>query len=514
MAWGFSAFLLSGSGMQAADNPQPGAHYHFVGSDPIRTSPHALLVKQIWGLPETTSLQEATFEKLGRYLAEKFRVDQNRRADFSKLMRPLLRDVLHAESHAQWHLSEDQKLDWVFAIRLSDERARNWIRTLESLVADWKLERVPGTGPVRFRYSGAWLVIASHPELLSEEKGVIAAIHRDGRPVPEAREYWFRAEADLEQLRPWIGGRRFAELKAVQMNLKGHGDGMRTEAELSYLAPRGWRFQPWKIPAETIRDPENAPLIGFTAMQGILSWFRSPLPRSFPGEGLPGQAFVWANWQLHMHAAVPVAQPTNTVEILVEKIPAINRQLASKLFGNLQHNPERMEVNWSGLPFLIPFVRPFSETAGNFLLFGLLPAPLGEDPPPAELFQQITNRTDLVAYDWELTEPRMVQWRTALQLFSLAMHKPGWPPSGPATDWYNAILALPSTHDRQLGNTVSELVAQAPDRLKITRSSELGLTALEMIALVEWLGSPDFPEIDFGKVFRIGSPAHLSDPAP
>jgi hypothetical protein len=121
---------------------------------------------------------------------------------------------------------------------------------------------------------------------------------------------------------------------------------------------------------------------------------------------------------------------------------------------------------------------------------------------------------NLVAYDWELTEPRMVQWRTALQLFSLAMHKPGWPRPGPATDWFNAILALPSTHDRQLGNTVSELVAQAPDQLQMTRRSELGLTALELISLVEWLGSPDFPEIDLGKLFRIGTPAHLLDPAP
>jgi hypothetical protein len=45
----------------------------------------------------------------------------------------------------------------------------------------------------------------------------------------------------------------------------------------------------------------------------------------------------------------------------------------------------------------------------------------------------------------------------------------------------------------KLGDSVSRIHLTAPNQLLLTRSSSVGLTAIELHLLVDWLESPDFP---------------------
>ena len=52
-------------------------------------------------------------------------------------------------------------------------------------------------------------------------------------------------------------------------------------------------------------------------------------------------------------------------------------------------------------------LRPVVESGGNFVLGGLFPNATTNQPMPEGLMPALLSRTNLIAYDWELTGPRI-----------------------------------------------------------------------------------------------------------
>src|SRR5712672_380435 len=94
--------------------------------------------------------------------------------------------------------------------------------------------------------------------------------------------------------------------------------------------------------------------------------------------------------------------------------------------------------------------------------------------------------TNLVAYDWELTGPRLDDLLYITQLIRAAVHMPQLPTTSYFIPWFEAIAL-------KLGNSGMTVTITASNQLSFVRTSTLGFSALELHFLADWLESPQFP---------------------
>jgi hypothetical protein len=149
-------------------------------------------------------------------------------------------------------------------------------------------------------------------------------------------------------------------------------------------------------------------------------------------------------------------------------------------------------------------LKAVSLPEGDFA-YGGLEADLSTNrPPPTELLQQISAHTNLVAYDWELTGPRIEQWLYFSQFLRFALHRAQLPPRSAGFVW---LVAL-SSH---LGNSGTVVTRTGPAQLSFVRRSSLGVTSDELDWLADWLESPQFPR---GLNTFLGEPTPLPHKRP
>ncbi|MFM8471559.1 MAG: hypothetical protein ACKODH_16615, partial [Limisphaerales bacterium] len=157
--------------------------------------------------------------------------------------------------------------------------------------------------------------------------------------------------------------------------------------------------------------------------------------------------------------------------------------------GRIAFTTNRTEIGWVGMPILVPFVRPAPEPGDDFLLFGsmagIIPMGPNTNPPPAELLNQFLPRTNLVYYDWEITEAKLAQWVPIFQITAMLSANPSFPGAA-ANQWLRAVSP-------KLGNAITEITAASAAELKAVRRSDIGLTAIELALLTRWLDNPAFP---------------------
>jgi hypothetical protein len=106
---------------------------------------------------------------------------------------------------------------------------------------------------------------------------------------------------------------------------------------------------------------------------------------------------------------------------------------------------------------------------------------------PTELLSRVTASTNLLCYDWEITESRLQHWVFLGQSLRLAFRRTQMPANYSSFAWLQAIAP-------KLGNTVTELEVSGPSTLSFVRKSHLGLTGFELHLLADWLESPQFPK--------------------
>jgi hypothetical protein len=112
------------------------------------------------------------------------------------------------------------------------------------------------------------------------------------------------------------------------------------------------------------------------------------------------------------------------------------------------------------------------------------------NPPPAELLSQLTSLPKLVYYDWEITGARMTSWRVLAQLIATIAGKSQFTTNTAGQPWMIAV-------EPKLGNAATEVTADSPAEWSLTRKSHLGFTGIELVALVRWLESTNFPKFSF-----------------
>jgi hypothetical protein len=481
--------------------------HHFVGAAQFAASADGTQFKKIWALNETTPFRGVLAGRLARAAQDHFsRRSPALGTNSAGLLQPLLDDLLQAESVGEVRETGPSHRELDLAIQLGDERTQVWSTNLWQIASNWnsappaglmgngftgwESKKTSGADPFRFFRVGQWVVVSVGQDQLPTN--LLNKVVAQGRPIAPAKAYWLDADVDTAQLSSWLPDapfvRRLAELQiknfpVAHLAVSAKSEYLITLARLEYAQPVPWKYEPWQVPTNLILNPGNS-LINFTAARGLgpLLSDSSALER-FGWSPRPSQAYLWgyAPNPLQTYAAFPVRDATNLLGRIGARIEDFVRTVSlTNSVSRVMWDSNRTTIAWLGLPIMVPTVGSAQLPEGEFLYAGLFPPPgTTNEPPPAELLGNLA-RTNLLYYNWEVTEWRLRQVLGITSLIDLAKTDCTIPQTTPSQLWLAAI----STN---LGNTVTEISLVSPKELEIVRSAHVGLTGSELVALMRWI---------------------------
>jgi hypothetical protein len=491
-----AACVLGAYGLAQAQEDSVVYRHHSVGSSGFAALDGGTTFKSIWAMSQTEEVRRQVYASLGRALAKQFSGAGTN--DLGPLFVPLFSDLVQFESVADVR-GQDGKLEWTVAVRLSEPRQKAWQEAFQQILTQAKLP-IPSAGKLegypagQAKFSerefswvsaGDWLVAGLGVGRPAQLGAMVSGIKTGGRPVAALAGPWIKVNADLSRLRrsfpllpEFIGSK-------LELTMAGKGEGVRTDAKLLFPEPLNWQAEEWQIPLNSIMDP----VVGFSAARGIERLLRKndevgllQLP------AFPNQACSWSV------ASVPyftfVAAPlTGVSNIMWNALPMLPTLITNhgKLSGQLLWVTNNTQIVWQGLPIMTPVVRPLFDGGREFIQAGMMPLPSHVRKPPEELFQ-FTKRANLAWYDWEITEERVNAWRRIYMLGLL-----GFLRESPMTNAPTQRLLDQLGQGRKLGNSISELTVTGPSELSFLRHSQVGLTGLEIVSILRWIDSSNFP---------------------
>ncbi len=482
------------------------ARYQFVGTGRLAGEANARKLQEIARLRESQALVEQTLQRLARSPRTLFRgsiaAEQTERG--AALLRPLLDDLVREESAFELRGPDAAHLEWTLSVALKPERLALWRTNLTELLRLWKVgevtrgtidglsgaevKRAAAPTQVRWVETGAWLILGVGDPPLSGFNQSIRQAKAGGRPVPPLTDAWLEVEGDLGRLAgPLELSPRFP-WPQVQLNVASRGENLRSTARLLFPEAVTGPLQPWHVPTHIITEP----LVSFTAARGIAPLTRrSETLRTLNVDPPPNEVYFWAQSAVVFQSFLtfPATGATSLVQQIGQRAPALlNADWRQRGLGQIEWQPTNHCALWRGLPWMTPFLKPTLDAGGEFVAGGLFPFVPNTNPPPADLLSQFVPRTNLVYYDWEVTQARLSQWRVIAQLFAVLANQPQLSTNSAALPWLMGI-------ESHLGNTVTEVSAVSPREWSAVRKSHVGLTGCELTILARWLESQDFPRL-------------------
>jgi len=483
------------------------ARVHWLGKSQMARESNAATFMEIWNRPVTARLERQTLDKLSsaprRLLLHEPGINPTNAADV--LFRPLLDDLVQEESYIEVRQQANAPGELVLAIKLAEPRALLWKTNLAAALqaltgiraassADgkgWSFKKHHPPNLCELSRAGNWTVVGLATDSNSTMNDLIALIQKSGTPFQRGpTNFWLEGEADLPAL-----GAAFPRALSIStdspsllLTVTGDGQNVRTYGNLHLAKPLNLQIEPWKIPTNTIREP----LISFTAARGVAAIGEGlPILSFLRGETLPNQVFVWALGRIPFQsfAAAPVADATNYMIRIGPKIASeVNKKLPQTA-GAVVVGSNQFSLVWTGMPFATPYLLPVLDGGRPFLLGGLFPNTIMTNLIPEQLIAQFSANTNLIYYDWEITQERLMQWRYMNDLFHIAatpVHRPAIGAESASVLWVGNVSS-------NLGNTATEIQALNETNLAFRRKSSIGLTGCEIEFLAGWLESPDFP---------------------
>jgi hypothetical protein len=488
----------------AGDDANLWVRYHFVGGRQIDADPEGTKFKELTRLPDAAALKQDLLQKLARAPKELFTQRINTaHIDRSPFFLPLLEDLLASESALEVRGLSSADLEYTLAVRLDDRQAELWSTNLWRVFQEWEagaptpLTLPEGRGwelkkhvaPNLFRlvYVKGWLVAALGHDRLPNLEAAVGRVTAGTVPLPTPAGPWLSVKADLTRLAPALGGATNLPQPVLDLAWSAKGESLRTTGKLGFAQPVAGPLPAWKIPTNQIREP----LVSFSACRIAAPWLsKLEFVRHLGLHPVPDQFSVWSldPVPFQSYLAFPSDRAPDVLNQLATALPqAMAARMPRASLGDPRWRSNRTEVAWAGLPFIMPSLKVVQEEASPFIVAGGFPSPTNTPALPRELLAQFIARPEVVYYQWELTEARLVQWRALSGLVRILSGTP--PPAStnaPGQRWLTASLPM-------LRNAVTEVRMINPRTLEMTRSSQLGLTAVELETLMGWLDDPRFP---------------------
>lgn len=477
----------------------PAFRLHFAGLGHIATNAGTAKLNALLNTPEAVAARRQIHDRLALTLPGTLFGATAANPNPSALLRPLLDEL--AASKFLFEAHDAQGAAWMLTIFLDASQRAKWSTNLWQAVGS-KPVALPSMGPGTSAWSaktadGHLLTVASFEDCLMVSKSAPgAALPANPAPGrhPALSTNLVDLVADLARLQPVLDLPKAVAWPHFSVSVTAKGDAVRSEATLKFANATPWKLDAFRLPTNSVRDP----LISFTAMQGFGDWLaRLPEFKEWELKSAPNQFFAWARSDVpyNLLAAAPMTDASNTVvRAAPHALHTLGTNIAKAGVGRIAFTTNRTEIGWVGMPILVPFVRPAPEPGDDFLLFGsmagIIPMGPNTNPPPAELLNQFLPRTNLVYYDWEITEAKLAQWVPIFQLTAMLSANPSFPGAAAANQWLRTVSP-------KLGNTITEVTAVSPTELKAVRRSDLGLTAIELTLLSRWLDNPAFPALAY-----------------
>ena len=294
-------------------------------------------------------------------------------------------------------------------------------------------------------------------------------------PAPE----WLKMEADSAVLQ-WLGPVPAGRLELAALT---KGDNVKWDATLTLNQPVATPPGTPRIPQHTARDP----LSGFTLVRGGWKGFE-PLFKLVGIAEVPAEFSVWAedSTPFAFSLAFPSPDPKAYVAAFATNVvPAANSKVGKTASGKIIYRETENRVIWSDVLPTVPFLTVGTNKDSGFVVGGLFPTTSTPrtKPMPDDLASQMTGRTNLVYYDWEITQLRLAQLRPTHQFVSILRGVPFNEKNSVSATWLEAVQP-------QLGNAITEGTQVAPNKLHFARKSHIGLGSYELLALANWLDVP------------------------
>jgi hypothetical protein len=528
---GFVLILAAAPGTpcQAAADGNVAGTWHFAGSDQLANNTNFDNVKKILTLASSRSFENLALTRFSDWLAKSLFSATNDQS--AAALRPLLDDLLSAETMSALGGTPQGPLNFVVALRLDNARTQAWQAALPKVIGAagqsfraqdfmgqrWKLADGRSFWIVNAK---DWLLAGCGDDLAGVQTKYLQQISQSGRPGPALNKSWLEADMDWTRLaRWWPDFPRVLKAARTEIAFTAANQSFMMNVRAVYPQPIPWKFDPWRIPTNTIRDP----LISFTAGQDIAAYMNPAEPLSKLADNpLTGQFYTWGLGQmvLQSYAAWPVADATNSLRRIGTEAPAaFNPDLKKLAAGELRWQPEHDTLLWGNLSAIMaPTLQVAPETNGQYLLVSFFPLITNGKPAPDDLFQQIRGRTNLVYYDWEGTGERLMPWQmlsAILPILPLTSTSPVSTNNTPGVqrmrsalvteeDWFSGVKT-----NTLNGNTITEITRTAPDELTIVRKSPFVLTSVEFILLSHWLSGMDRPPVNLS---LLPPPAKVTGP--
>jgi hypothetical protein len=493
------------SSLPAAMTPsaasRPVLALHWIGKTRLAQDTNAAYQMEIWKMPESVRLETQTLDKLARALPVFLGAPGGSTTqDFSGVIRVLLADLVQAESFCEVRASTNQPNEFALAIRLPAERSALWNTNLAALAEaftggkaansaaptfGWRVSRRQLPAAVQFALVGDWTVLGVGAEDNKPFADFVRRFSATNPPTTDTNNYWIEADANLGSLFHVSPSVATQSLPSVHLTLAGDGHNVRTRGNLTFPEPLPIQLGPWNIPTNLIHDP----LVSFTAVRGVKSWIESSsLWQNLPDGAAPDQLYFWAldgiPFQTYFTAAWP--DSSNRFYNLSQRaMQNLNRYITNDLCEATSITNAN-GIFWTCNPFIQAFMRHDLEPAGEMVSGGLFPLARLRRPMPPELLSQFISQTNLLYYDWEITEARAFGWFQLASFLRMVSGKAPLESESAGVKWLVGV----STN---LGNAVTTLRLNDPTHVALSRNSSAGLTGLELQLLIEWLESPDFP---------------------
>jgi hypothetical protein len=313
-------------------------------------------------------------------------------------------------------------------------------------------------------------------------------IRASGRPVSPLADGWLQSELNLPELAPVLSLSPKITWPNTRLTLHGQGEYVRSTVQMNFPEPVTGALEPWAIPTNLIREP----LVGFTAMRGVAPWLqKSDTLKELELKSVPNQVCLWAQslFFYQTFCAFPAVDVTNTLIRVGERAPRLlSENWRNRGLGQISWQSTNQQVFWSGLLGITPYLRPAHDLDREFVMGGLFPTVMSTNPIPSELLSQVAGKSNLVYYDWEITQDRLYQWTITSQNFAVITGSGQLRTNTAGLPW---LLNVRS----HLGNTVTEITARSPAEWSLVRKSHIGFSALELVALTRWLENTRFPRL-------------------
>ncbi|HEY1170675.1 MAG TPA: hypothetical protein VGH19_04830 [Verrucomicrobiae bacterium] len=480
--------------------------WHSAGLKSVAEAEGGSRLREVLGMPQTAALKSNTLVKLSHNLpAIIFSEVLASKAQADKL-KPLLDDIATYESKVVW--ASEAPLRWRVSVKIPVERTGIWSANLHALLASGQpAETVPLTN-----ITDQWFTVSYTPQEtysygLKEGWVTVERSEKDYKwgafSASLASNVWLAVELPARIL-PLTGTLLDTNnLPYLRLTMEGKGENQLSRLDLKFLKDLKIPQQPWNVPTNTIKDP----IVSFTALRGVGDiWSRVEALKPLGLPKPPEQIYVWAQTDLPFQTFVAASVPgaSNLVQTSLKSwTNELQKTYGNRIAGRFASKTN--ELNWAGLMGLLPFLKAAPEPTDDYLVFGLAPMVPKPQDLPRELLMQFIHRTNLVYYDWEITEARLTHWLQSASLLYMAANRV---PIHNGVAPYQWAVNVAS----KLGNTVTEAELAAANEIKVFRKSPAGMSGFEIYLFFRWLDQKSFPRWDEEGAHQLGLPELPASP--